>query len=349
MIKRDSKTGLWFVQVSGRHPMTRQPKNLRRKNILNEAQARKIEKLLEKQMLASFEETIAPTWGRLVAEYFAHKSLSDWNLKTQEDARLTLDAHTMGTWRLRKIDSITSQEVKNLLDEKVGHREQGTQKNLLKFVRGAFQYAVEMHYLAFNPSPTVRFKIGNKVKAFLKEDEVKFFLKKAQEFNHPWYFHWCLAIYTGMRNGELFALSWDQVDLVNGIINVKFSWNKKDGLKSTKSCDDRVVDIAPKLAEILIQIKKENPDSHFVLSRSRDWEKGEQARVLRGFLTGIGLRPVRFHDLRATFATMLLIKGVEPIKVMVLGGWKDMKTMQIYMRTAGVEVRGVSKVLDFSG
>ena len=58
---------------------------------------------------------------------------------------------------------------------------------------------------------------------------------------------------------------------------------------------------------------------------------------------------MRFHDLRATFATMLLIKGVEPIKVMVLGGWKDMKTMQIYMRTAGVEVRGINKVLDFSG
>lgn len=64
-------------------------------------------------------------------------------------------------------------------------------------------------------------------------------------------------------------------------------------------------------------------------------------------MTGIGLRPIRFLDLRATFATMLLLKGIAPIKVMVLGGWKDMKTMQIYMRTAGVEVRGVSKVLDF--
>jgi len=347
MIRIDPKTGLWFVQVSGRHPLTRQPKNLRRKSILNEAQARKTEKMLEKQMLASFEETVTPTWSRLITEYLAFKTMGDWNEKTTEDAKLSLEAHTMDAWRSRKIETITSQEVKKLILEKVGHREQGTQKNLLKFVRGAFKYAVEMHYIASNPSPTMRFKIGDKVKAFLKEDEVRFLLLKAKEHKHPWYYHWCLAIYSGMRNGELFALSWDQVDLVNGIINVKFSWNKK-GLKKTKSGDDRVVDIAPKLAEILIQIKKENPDSHFVLPRSRDWEKGEQARILRGFLTGIGLRPVRFHDLRATFATMLLIKGVEPIKVMVMGGWKDMKTMQIYMRTAGVEVRGVSKVLDFN-
>jgi integrase len=192
----------------------------------------------------------------------------------------------------------------------------------------------------------MRFKIGDKIKAFLREDEVKILLQKAKEFNHPWYYHWVLAIYTGMRTGELFALTWDNVNLEQGLISVKFSWSKKAGLKETKSYNDRVVDIAPRLLETLKKLKVENPDSHFVLPRSRDWKKGEQARVLRTFLVGIGLRPVRFHDLRATFCTLLLIKGVEPIKVMVLGGWKNMKTMQAYMRTAGVEVRGVTKVLD---
>ncbi len=233
-----------------------------------------------------------------------------------------------------------------LINEKVGHRTQGTQQAMLKYIRGAFTYAVDMRYIPSNPSPTIRFKLGEKIKAYLKEDEVKLLLQKAREFQHPWRHHWTLAIYTGLRNGELYALDWDHVDLVNGIIYVKYSWNKKVGLKGTKSNDDRVVDIAPRLLEILKQLKAENPESHLVLPRSRDWEKGEQARILRTFLMGIGLRPMRFHDLRATFATLLLIKGVEPIKVMVLGGWKNMKTMQIYLRTAGVEVKGVTKVLD---
>lgn len=150
-------------------------------------------------MLQSFEEIVSPTWPQLLTEFIAAKPLGDWNEKTAEDA---LNAHTLDTWRNRRIDHITSQEIKNLVTEKVGHRSQGTQQNLLKYLRGAFQYAVDMRYLPSNPAPTIRFKSGDKIKAFLKEDEVKFFLSKAKEFKHDWYYHWCLAIYTEMRNGE---------------------------------------------------------------------------------------------------------------------------------------------------
>ena len=65
------------------------------------------------------------------------------------------------------------------------------------------------------------------------------------------------------------------------------------------------------------------------------------------FLLGIGLPTVRFHDLRATWATLMLSKGIEPIKVMIMGGWKEMKTMQIYMRKAEVDIRGITNCLDF--
>ena len=252
----------------------------------------------------------------------------------------------MEAWGSRRIETINPKDIEVLITEKVGNRSLGTQQSFLKYIRGAFQYAVEMHYLSSNPSPTVRFKIGEKIKAFLKEDEVKCLLQRAKELNHPWRYHWAVAIYTGLRNGELFALTWDNVNLENGIINVKESWGKKTGFKQTKSGDDRVVDIAPKLLELFKELRSNYPDSKYVLPRYLEWENGDQARVLRMFLVSIGLRPIRFHDLRATFATLLLIKGVEPIKVMALGGWKNMKTLQIYLRTAGVEVKGVAKVLD---
>ena len=61
---------------------------------------------------------------------------------------------------------------------------------------------------------------------------------------------------------------------------------------------------------------------------------------------GLGLPPVRFHDLRATWATIMLSKGVQPAKVMVMGGWKDMKTMMIYTRKAGIDIRGITDCLN---
>ena len=75
MRKKDPKTGLWFFQVSGRHPLTRQPKNLRRKNIENESVAKRVERELEKQMLESFEDQVIPTWRKLVDEYMDYKLL----------------------------------------------------------------------------------------------------------------------------------------------------------------------------------------------------------------------------------------------------------------------------------
>ncbi len=141
-------------------------------------------------------------------------------------------------------------------------------------------------------------------------------------------------------------MTWDKVNLDQHKILVDSSWNNKDGFKSTKSGDDRIVEIASNLVPILKQLKLQSGGSDFVLPRISRWDKGEQARELRMFLVGIGMPPVRFHDLRATWATLMLSNGVEPVKIMVMGGWKDMKTMMIYIRKAGVDIRGCTAKLD---
>ena len=68
------------------------------------------------------------------------------------------------------------------------------------------------------------------------------------------------------------------------------------------------------LLTILKELKLESQERSFVLPRIDKWSKGEQARELRLFLPGLGHPSIRFHDLRATLATIMLSKGVEPIK-----------------------------------
>lgn len=109
-----------------------------------------------------------------------------------------------------------------------------------------------------------------------------------------------MALYTGMRNGELYALTWDKVNLEQRKILVDSAWNKDDSFKDTKSGDDRIVEIAPELLVILRDLEIKCFDSAFVLPRIDKWDKGEQARKLRMFLQGLGLPRIRFHDLRAT-------------------------------------------------
>lgn len=337
----------YTVSYSKRHKTLNTPVSMHRIKIPNRAQAERVYRELVEKVHQKVHAKVVPSWSRLVNEHFQSKRLSDeWTQKTCENARLCLEAHTFADWADRPVDSITTTDIKHLVDRQTGHRSVGTQQSLLKFIRGAFQYANDCAYLRGNPVPNIRYRNKEKIAKVLTEEQVRVLLERAKVHQSPWYYHWALALYTGMRNGELFALTWDNVNFESRTILVDCSWNKMDGFKETKSGDDRIVEIAPNLVVILKELKLAQFDSHFVLARSRNWEKGEQARMLRMFLEGIGLPPVRFHDLRATWATIMLNKGVEPIKVMSMGGWKQLKTMQIYIRKAGVNIRGITDKLD---
>jgi integrase len=75
------------------------------------------------------------------------------------------------------------------------------------------------------------------------------------------------------------------------------------------------------------------------------WDKGLQARELRKFCIGLGIPSVKFHALRACFATQLIRNAVPPIQIQKICGWKDLKTMQRYIRLAGIEISGATEVL----
>ena len=92
---------------------------------------------------------------------------------------------------------------------------------------------------------------------------------------------------------------------------------------------------------------KAKSKSEFVLPRIKEWKNCAQAKILKEFCRSIELQEVRFHTLRACFATQLIGSGVEPVKVMKICGWKDLKTLGIYLRMAGIEERGATEGLRF--
>jgi integrase len=151
-----------------------------------------------------------------------------------------------------------------------------------------------------------------------------------------------------MRSGELQALEWGDIDEKNGIIRVSKSFNKRINTnKCPKNGSWRNVDINSQLKEIIQELYRLRLDERLVLPQFPEWKYGDAGKVLRMFLIEIGIqKEVVFHTLRACFATHLLSTGVEPLKVMRMGGWSDLKTFQIYLRMSGVDVRGVAEGLE---
>lgn len=186
-----------------------------------------------------------------------------------------------------------------------------------------------------------------KLKPILTLDEIRLFLLKAKIHQHPWYHIWAFAILTGMRAGELQALEWGDIDEKNGLIRVSKSFNKRmKANKCPKNGTWRNVDVNSDLQEIISELKQERMDKQYVLPQFSEWKNGQGGKILRMFLKRIGIeKEIVFHTLRACFATHLLSTGVEPLKVMRMGGWSDLKTFQIYLRMSGVDVKGVAEGL----
>ena len=134
-------------------------------------------------------------------------------------------------------------------------------------------------------------------------------------------------------------------NLEDSIIRITKSYSqRKKGVKCTKNMTWRNAHISEELRIVLTRLKNERTgDSKYVLPRASGWRAGNAGRILRSFLEYIGIEKyVTFHTLRACFATHVLASGVEPTLVMRMGGWSDFKTFQIYIRMAGVDVKGVT-------
>lgn len=124
-----------------------------------------------------------------------------------------------------------------------------------------------------------------------------------------------LAIHTGMRQGEMLGLRWDDADLDAGILRVR-------GTKSARS--RRTVKLSRTALEALRSHRKRQAEERLRLgSLWRDEglvfasEVGGtinpsnlRNRSFKPFLEVAGLPDIRFHDLRHTCATLLLCRGV---------------------------------------
>lgn len=222
-----------------------------------------------------------------------------------------------------------------------------------------------------NQSPVFGLEIDKdreeKKPEILSIEEIRTLLRKAQEQSHPWYPIWVGAVLTGCRSGELHQLRRCDLEIISreqaieqdskpfdkrryGLLRVRRSWNtrfKQAG--PTKAGYWRTVPVSSEFYWLLVHDLKveEKKDEDLLFPRHWEWDKGEQAKILRAFCEANRLPSVKFHTLRACFATQLISTGIPATVVMKICGWRDLKTMQRYIRLAGIDEAGATECLRF--
>ena len=169
-----------------------------------------------------------------------------------------------------KLSTITSVSLNNFITELVNENNLSKAyfKNILKVVKGSFRDATNIYgFIKYNPALTIRLpkitKEQKDIKHLYTQEEIDRILKRFKN-NYTFTCAFLTSCYTGMRTGEVFALTWEDIDLEKGIINIQHSVYDKPKdilgrwyLGTTKTENSkRKVNICNTLKQALLNYKK---------------------------------------------------------------------------------------------
>lgn len=316
--------------------------NRRRRWFYSERDAKKAEFELRTELEGHKTKTLWRDW----VIHCLEKYRVEYRTSTFMNYKYNLDKWFAPHWDQRFIDEIKPSDVHYVIHEKIDGISSYTKRGLIKIVKRVFNLAIEEGVIDRNPAVGIKVKCADANQMILNKSEIEVLLKEARKVEHRFFPHWTLALLTGMRSGELYSLRWTDVDLVTGKINISKAWTRYNGEGPTKTAKNRIYPISHECRNFLHELKiKYAKDCEYVLPRLWEWEQGDQAKILKSFCQEIGVTPVKFHDLRATFITQMLNNGVPLSKVMAIVGHSSLKTTQGYLRLSGKDIEGATESL----
>lgn len=180
----------------------------------------------------------------------------------------------------------------------------------------------------------------------LDPDQGRAFLKAAN--TDPLRALYTLALFTGLRQGELLGLRWTDVDVEQAQLRVSHSLQRHGGklrLVAPKTATSRRSLSIPAVAVSALRQHRvhqlqarplagaswQETGLIFTTGRGTGIEAGIVVRSFKRTLRGAELPEMRFQDLRYSCATLLLVQGVAPLVVMeILGHSQISLTMNTY-------------------
>jgi excisionase family DNA binding protein len=221
----------------------------------------------------------------------------------------------------RPVDEITAFDLEKY---KTRRLEEGVKKSTvnrcLAILRRMFNLAIAWGHMKENPMKGVRLfseKDNLKERILTPEEEVRLLETCAPHLREII----LVAVNSGMRRGEILGLRWQDVDFDNRILKVERS----------KSGKQRFIEMNSAVVGLLRQRRIKNPGPGYVFLNPNTGRAFVDVKT--GFIAACrraGIKDLRFHDLRHTFATRLIEAGVDIVTVRDLLGHSSVRLTERY-------------------
>ena len=238
-----------------------------------------------------------------------------------------------------KISQIATTTVENFIGMRQGMNINTLRKLLVTFNQ-VMAYAVRHKFIDFNPvrdaeRPRRQGKEGDeKAIAILNPEQIRAFLEAETDEKYKTLF--LVAIMTGARQGEILGLKWSDVDFSKKQISINRTFNHGRFFTPKTKGSVRRIDLAPVVVKELAgwKLKSGGQDEGLIFPNEAGEPMNYSNMVQRHFhqaLQKAGTDRIRFHDLRHTFASLLLNQGTNIKYVQTqLGHSSPTVTLNVY-------------------
>ncbi len=305
--------------------------------------------MAEQRLRAMMSEIIAPTvTERITVEdagkrLIAHLEAMGRKRSTLEGYRSYLQIHLAPFFAGRALQTITPADVEAFMAV-CRDRDQSVKStlNYLGLLHSIFELALRRGWVTgSNPC-----KLVDKPKAIDVDADVRFLDQleldallaavPGDDLGHVERVMYLAAALTGMRQGELLALRWQDVDWTARRIRIRQNYVRGEYGTPKSKRSTRSVPLADMLGGELDQHHQHSAygaDADLVFAHPHTGKPIDRSRLLKRYkaaLKAAGVREVRFHDLRHTFGTRMAGAGVAMRTLQEWMGHRDFKTTLIY-------------------
>ncbi|PEM44315.1 site-specific integrase [Bacillus toyonensis] len=348
-VKKDQNTKKWYFILTHGKKEDGKPRQFKKRGFKTKQEAHKA--MLELEQSLTLGTYIQPN-KILYKEYLLERFLEDKMTKVKKQTlntyRWIVEKHiipAIGDVELTKLNPIIIQGLYNKLTKEQVLSDENIQK-VHTLINDSLKKAERWGLIARNPAALVdRPKAVKKEITVWNVEEVRQFLKCAKKGGR-YYISFLLALTTGMRQGEILGLRWKDVDFENGCVRITqtLSSDGKDLLPYTKTkSGSRTIDLpeetvtALKKHWLFIRGEREKNRSYKNLDLvvctefGTPTHKSNIRRVFKSIIKKADIPKIRFHDMRHTHATLLLLQGVNPKIVSERLGHADVRiTLDTY-------------------
>jgi integrase len=284
------------------------------------------------------------TMDRLWEEYKAHKSVNK-GFKTDDGRYGLYLKEPFGAKEPHEIAMLDVDRVRiNLMKTKSAQ----TVKHVLNLLQRIVNFGVTRRLCEPLSFRIQKPRVNNIRTEFLTSEQLKALLKAIDADENIQAGNMMkMALFTGMRRGELFKLRWEDVDFERGFIYIRDPKGGQDQVIPLNDAARKLLETHPKKS---VEIDSRKTESEYVFPGRSGKERTDIAHQVRRIKEAAGLpkdfRPL--HGLRHTYASMLVSNGQDLYTVQHLLTHKDPRMTQRYshlrdetLRRASNQVEGV--------